>query len=88
MQRDRNGKLQKAEEEIKKQCTHGETVKIDWKERSVTCQDVAAYTQDIDESSENFLSAFTQLVVQKTWAEHDLSQSFLREYDVASPFEG
>ena len=63
MQRDRNSKLQKAEEEIKKQCTHGETVKIDWKERSVTCQDVAAYTQDKDGLSDNSLSPFTQLVV-------------------------
>ena len=61
MQRERNMKLQKAEEEIKKKTS--ETVKIEWKERQVLCKDVPAFIQNKDDSGGKFFAPFLELHV-------------------------
>ena len=58
-QRDRNVKLQKAEEEIKKKTK--EDVKIEWKERQVLCNGAPAFIQNKDDSNGKFLVSFSNL---------------------------
>ena len=66
-QRDRNTKLQKAEQEIKKQCSHGEEIKIEWSERRVTCKvrgasaSTPVFIQNKTDSSGEFLSPFANV---------------------------
>ena len=60
-QRERNMKLQKAEEEIKKKTS--EAVKIEWNERQVLCKGVPAFIQNKDDSGGKFLAPFLELRV-------------------------
>ena len=58
-QRDRNVKLQKAEEEIKKKTK--EELKIEWKERQELCNGAPAFIQNKDDSNGKFLAPFSHL---------------------------
>ena len=60
-QRDRNFKLQKAEEEVKKLCKSSQTVKIEWKDRQILCNGVPAFIQNKDDSSGIFLPPFEKI---------------------------
>ena len=61
-QRDRNTKLQKAESEMKK-CAPGksETVKINWKDRTVEYDGKACFRQNRNDNFVNFAEPFTQV---------------------------
>ena len=60
-QKNRSDVLFKAEELINKSCSQGERIKIDFKNRCVTCNSQIAFEQDRESIRGNFVGDFTQL---------------------------
>ena len=77
-QKNRNDKLLQAEDMIKKSCNNGDIIKIEWKERQVTCNKVPAFTQDRDSPAGSFSLLLVACISNKPGGSINLPSSLFR----------